>query len=242
MKRHEKPYGCTFSGCLKRFGSKNDWKRHENGQHSQVEVWKCNLMTKDAPGVPCRKSCSRRESFKLHLQKDHGMDDIKAIEDRQDKCRLGRNCDTQFWCGFCEKVITTSQKHLPAGAERFDHIDDHFFGRRSLPQKSISQWKAVDSDSCQKDAHHGLPEDLGLCVSQESALQDSMAQARASLSKPSKKRHLDVADRPDAESKRQRTVLTLWFCVCLAPLGLFHPYPSLPFCLQTQRDHADDLV
>ncbi|RYP55378.1 hypothetical protein DL768_000133 [Monosporascus sp. mg162] len=39
-KRHSKPYGCTFPTCNKRFGSKNDWKRHENSQHFLLEVWR----------------------------------------------------------------------------------------------------------------------------------------------------------------------------------------------------------
>ncbi|RWA07760.1 hypothetical protein EKO27_g7355, partial [Xylaria grammica] len=39
-KRHEKPYGCTMPGCERRFGSKNDWKRHENTQHPMSETWR----------------------------------------------------------------------------------------------------------------------------------------------------------------------------------------------------------
>jgi hypothetical protein len=42
MKRHQKPYACTrVPGCDKRFGSKSDWKRHENDQHIQLQFWRC---------------------------------------------------------------------------------------------------------------------------------------------------------------------------------------------------------
>ncbi|KAM3415704.1 hypothetical protein BST61_g9218 [Cercospora zeina] len=33
IKRHTRPYGCTFPLCNKIFGSRNDWKRHELTQH-----------------------------------------------------------------------------------------------------------------------------------------------------------------------------------------------------------------
>ncbi|KAJ4178367.1 hypothetical protein NW767_014880, partial [Fusarium falciforme] len=37
LKRHAKPYSCTFLNCESHFGSKHDWKRHESRQHCQVE-------------------------------------------------------------------------------------------------------------------------------------------------------------------------------------------------------------
>ena len=33
MKRHTRPYGCTACECDKRFGSRSDWKRHEETVH-----------------------------------------------------------------------------------------------------------------------------------------------------------------------------------------------------------------
>ncbi|KAL4951312.1 hypothetical protein BDW69DRAFT_170355 [Aspergillus filifer] len=33
QKRHERPYGCTFYQCEKAFGSKADWKCHEQSRH-----------------------------------------------------------------------------------------------------------------------------------------------------------------------------------------------------------------
>jgi hypothetical protein len=41
MKRHDRPYGCTFSACNKTFGSKHDWKRHENSRHIFAQAGPC---------------------------------------------------------------------------------------------------------------------------------------------------------------------------------------------------------
>ncbi|KAM7209200.1 hypothetical protein V8F20_000538, partial [Naviculisporaceae sp. PSN 640] len=144
-KRHDKPYACTYAQCDKRFGSKNDWKRHENSQHFQLECWKCDEKSKDSAGE-CGKVCHRRETFTNHLEKDHGLDP-KAIEGKWAACRVGRNCETSFWCGFCETVIKLSGRNGPAWTERFNHIDEHFNGRNGKPKVDISEWKNVESES-----------------------------------------------------------------------------------------------
>ncbi|TGJ80357.1 hypothetical protein E0Z10_g8416 [Xylaria hypoxylon] len=136
-KRHEKPYGCTMTGCDKRFGSKNDWKRHENTQHFMLEMWRC-----DEQG--CERFCHRREMFKAHLEKDHQIDDQNKLDAKLESCRVGRNCEARFWCGFCQSIIEIKQQGHQAWAERFDHIDDHFNGRNNGTRKEISEWKNLD--------------------------------------------------------------------------------------------------
>ncbi|KAI1112138.1 hypothetical protein F5Y14DRAFT_442755 [Nemania sp. NC0429] len=135
-KRHEKPYGCTMPECAKKFGSKNDWKRHENTQHFMLEMWKCDEEE-------CEKICYRRENFRTHLEKDHHIIDQPTLEPKFEKCRVGRNCEARFWCGFCEKIIEIKQKGHQAWAERFDHIGEHF-SSRNPKQKDISQWQNFD--------------------------------------------------------------------------------------------------
>ncbi|KAI0206123.1 hypothetical protein F4808DRAFT_192479 [Astrocystis sublimbata] len=135
-KRHEKPYGCTAPDCDKRFGSKNDWKRHENTQHSNMEVWRCDEGA-------CTRICYRRDVLKIHLDKDHHVTDPNVLEARVEKCRLGHNREDRFWCGFCQEIVEITQ----GWAERFDHIDEHFTGRNGA-QKEISEWKEFDP-SCQ---------------------------------------------------------------------------------------------
>ncbi|ROV96243.1 hypothetical protein VMCG_07671 [Cytospora schulzeri] len=146
QKRHEKPYGCTYPKCSKRFGSKNDWKRHENSQHHQLELWKCSEQSKTDPNEPCARACHRREQFKIHLSRDHDIGDPAMVDLKLDSCRVGRNCESRFWCGFCKKVVEIREGGLKAWMERFNHIDDHFSGRHSA-KMSISEWKSCDPDS-----------------------------------------------------------------------------------------------
>ncbi|KAF5659413.1 hypothetical protein FHETE_9419 [Fusarium heterosporum] len=136
-KRHSKPYGCTYANCKKTFGSKNDWKRHESSQHYQLETWKCDYTKSDSNEI-CGKVCSRRESFRNHLVKEHLISDSHEQDEKVDSCRKGRHCDASFWCGFCLKTIDIKEKDN-TWAKRCDHIDDHFSGRQGL-KKHISQW------------------------------------------------------------------------------------------------------
>lgn len=149
-KRHEKPYACTFPKCDKKFGSKNDWKRHENSQHFQLEIWRCAERQPadhaDHADDECGKVCHRRESLKSHLEREHGVRDPAAVDRKLADCRMGRNFESRFWCGFCQRTIEPTGTGGPAHGERFDHIDDHFNGRGGLPKADIKGWKHVDPD------------------------------------------------------------------------------------------------
>jgi hypothetical protein len=134
-------YGCTFL-CNKTFGSKNEWKRHENSQHFHSETWRCDNETSD--GVVCAKVCYRRQSFQDHLKTEHNIED-DTIKEQSESCRIGRNCQARFWCGFCSQIIGLERKGLDAWTERFDHIDDHFMGNRGLKKQCILDWIPVDS-------------------------------------------------------------------------------------------------
>lgn len=82
LKRHSKPFGCTHDGCNKVFGAKNDWKRHENSQHHQLECWKCDIRcltaapgpAMDTPDI-CGKCFFRKADFIKHLKTVHGNTD-----------------------------------------------------------------------------------------------------------------------------------------------------------------------
>lgn len=149
MKRHERPYGCTFKDCTKTFGSKNDWKRHENDQHFQLEVWKCDVFfgSVEKSEVPCGKVSYRRENFRTHLQHGHGLCEDE-IETRLENCRIGRNWEGAFWCGFCKKRIPLQQKGKDGWDERFNHINDHFFGKGQDGIKyEIKTWEILNPES-----------------------------------------------------------------------------------------------
>ncbi|KAI1639589.1 hypothetical protein F4809DRAFT_656480 [Biscogniauxia mediterranea] len=151
-KRHQKPYGCTFQGCNKRFGSKNDWKRHENSQHFMLELWRCDEKQKENPMATCGKNIQRKEVFRQHLENHHQIKDPKVVELKLEKCRLGRNCETRFWCGFCEATVEIREKGIKAWTERFNHIDDHFSGRNNQEPREIGDWKNVDPAHPREDS------------------------------------------------------------------------------------------
>jgi len=163
MKRHERPYGCTFLTCNKTFGSKSDWKRHENSQHFHLETWRCDEERPE--GGACAKVCYRKQTFSEHLVKVHEISDNDTIKTKSDTCRIGRNCQARFWCGFCEKLVELKKRGVEAWTERFDHIDDHFMGRHTLPKQSIQDWVPMDSDRPKGEVESpysfGSPDEFG---------------------------------------------------------------------------------
>ncbi|KPM36457.1 hypothetical protein AK830_g10103 [Neonectria ditissima] len=198
LKRHEKPYGCTHAGCSKAFGSKNDWKRHESSQHWQLEVWKCADNKKDSQ-QPCDKVCHRRESFKHHLSKDHAMDDAKQIEEKLEKCRIGRHCDTRFWCGFCVKIIEITDKGVNAWTKRCDHIDDHFSGREGNKKRHINEWKQMEDVEQRREA------------SVQSSKEESASTSNSGSSRLKRKLSADSENLP-RKKQQQEVTAYMWQC------------------------------
>ena len=140
MKRHTRPYGCTFPKCHKRFGAKSDWKRHENSQHFQLESFRCQLPS-PALKDPCGELFYRAEIFKTHLQAEHKMTDLGQVNHEVKMRRIGKNGQGQFWCGFCQKIVRLEKKRNEAWDERFDHIDNHF----SKEGRGIGEWLCVEA-------------------------------------------------------------------------------------------------
>ncbi|KAG7103493.1 Transcriptional regulator CRZ2 like protein [Verticillium longisporum] len=215
IKRHDKPYGCTFLNCYKSFGSKNDWKRHETSQHTQLEVWKCNERASNGVGTTCGKVFPRREDFKLHLQDTHNFRDVSALEAELHSCRIGRDCDLRYWCGFCEKIMGRSHTAMHPSTKRFDHIDDHFCGRNTA-KRSISEWKHLETEL---SAAGSTPSSGNMETPKSSP--DHQATARISPSNsgrlvsnctlPGKRKSDDDSECP--QSRRPRGQLaTMWTC------------------------------
>ena len=136
-----RPYGCTFTGCSETFKKIEDWKRHENSQHIHLEMWRCDH---ELPEVDeCAKVYYRQQTFREHLNGKHQLDN-DAIKVKAELCRIGRNNQGRFWCGFCIKLIDLRAKGADAWGERFSHIDDHFMGRHDLAQQGIQDWFPVN--------------------------------------------------------------------------------------------------
>jgi hypothetical protein len=142
MKRHERPYCCTISGCGKAFGSKHDWKRHEMSQHMSTlttPVYRCNAHIHLGLGeIACAKICMSFEAAFEHQWWFHSIHDPGEASSKVHSGVCGMtNLGSTFWCGFCEVIVpcavTMSGDTL---AERFDHIDHHFMTER----KKIAEW------------------------------------------------------------------------------------------------------
>lgn len=230
MKRHERPYGCTFLTCNKIFGSKNDWKRHENSQHFHLETWRCEEQKPE--GGACAKVCYRRLSFQEHLKKEHNMSNDDNIKAKLDASRIGRNGQERFWCGFCNKLVELRKKGLEAWTERFDHIDDHFMGRHNFPKQSIQDWIPVDSDKPKGDGDidSPLPGDSpvsvegqdpvsgvspGVSTSTAKGLSAQAVPAEGSQNAGSKRMHTSSDDesRPAKHPKTRVRKETIVYCV-----------------------------
>jgi hypothetical protein len=139
MKRHTRPYGCTYPKCHKRFGAKSDWKRHENSQHFQLESFRCQLPSPATKQV-CAELFYRPEIFKAHLGAHHQISSPDEQEQETKLRRIGRNGQGQFWCGFCNDLIKLKEKRNAAWDERFNHIDNHF-----RAEKRIEEWLCLEA-------------------------------------------------------------------------------------------------
>ncbi|KAF3192091.1 hypothetical protein TWF788_004279 [Orbilia oligospora] len=150
MQRHRRPFFCTFHwqerSEVQRFGSKDDWRRHEEHRHYQSEFYKC-------PGGPhesCRGAWALKSDFEKHLDEHH-----KAIVTSWTLLDGGINEDTKkdffqrhhngtdyvednFWCGFCAKLIAipTEMTGRRGKEIRVNHVADHFHKE----QKDIRLW------------------------------------------------------------------------------------------------------
>lgn len=153
-KRHTRPYGCTFPRCLKRFGSRNDWKRHEKVQHSLAEQWRCQLPA--ATGGACGKLFHKREEMSEHLDNRHGNDgyhhDSPIHWDAIDASHIGQERYQSYWCGFCNNLIprktSTQQYNVDP---RFQHIGDHF----DKDRMHIGDW--IDLEENKQKRHISRP-------------------------------------------------------------------------------------
>lgn len=212
-KRHVKPYACTFQFCDKKFGSKNDWKRHENSQHYQHELWRCNEKT--GLNEECGKTCHRREQFRSHLAKEHSITG-PTVDTKLEQCLKGQDFDARYWCGFCERLIQVEEKGLKAWTNRFDHIDDHFSGRRR-PKMDISQWKHQDVVQTELNAQSRIST-AGSSNGRSAVFAPTSALGPRRASKPTKR---PATDEGHHQSSRKRGRVLFYCASTLSRLASF---------------------
>lgn len=126
IKRHTRPFGCTFHKCNKVFGSKNDWKRHENSQHYQSLMFRCPVPEASKKYGVCAKIFYAQPAFEEHLKDGHKVADNELVQGHVREGRIGKGYQGRFWCGFCKKIIDLKEQGVGGWDERFNHIDNHY--------------------------------------------------------------------------------------------------------------------
>ncbi|KAF8540892.1 hypothetical protein BDD12DRAFT_831333 [Trichophaea hybrida] len=240
-KRHTRPYGCTARYCQRLFGSKNDWKRHENSQHHRLESWKCNVpVHPHGAGDICKAIHYRKENFVNHLKSSaHGIRTEAEIKRWAERSYIGGSDHHIFWCGFCVdesgvqgKTINLKKQGLAGWDERFNHLGSHFEQGCSIKQYKYQDEDAVHdcpslSDSDDDDESAILPDPL---ESSPSLLQLANAAATIIHSSPANPTAnpeenlapVNVQSNPSNPSKRARSDKTWYCCKCLRNTGFSH--------------------
>ena len=148
---HQPRFSCIFAkyGCDKRFGSKNEWKRHINCIHLRLDFWRCDVDgCADQGGVRRHgdddgdgegaKEFNRKDLFTQHLRRMHcplpaehdgnmTAYEKKGWEDQiaaaQDRCHMiNRTAPNRGRCGFCD------QEYVGEGCwdDCLEHVGKHF--------------------------------------------------------------------------------------------------------------------
>lgn len=93
LKRHERPYGCTFLKCDKSFSSKVNWKRHEQSQYFQS--CQCTLPAPAQGHQLCALIYNQEDANAKHLSQRHQAD-REEVQTLVCKNRLGGSGVPQF--------------------------------------------------------------------------------------------------------------------------------------------------
>ncbi|MBA7493097.1 hypothetical protein ES702_03652 [subsurface metagenome] len=123
-KRHDKRFGCTFDNCYSEFGTKWEWKRHEQSQHIQNEAWRCRQMDGKKS---CQELFNDQKKFEEHLIQEHSYkSDTKEMTKEMDECHLLKKWLGSYWCGYCKRVVQSQKDYgKDMDNERVEHIGSH---------------------------------------------------------------------------------------------------------------------
>jgi hypothetical protein len=105
---------------------------------------------------PCDRSCGKvfgsRDRFKVHLDSSHHEMSPPTKEAKLENNRQNMHSMSSFWCGFCRCMVAFASDTADPQGVRFDHIDDHFMGRRDQPKMSISEWLHMEIAHAERKA------------------------------------------------------------------------------------------
>lgn len=143
LKRHQKPYGCTFPGCDREFGSRYDWRRHERSKHALKEMWRCELADND--GNTCGELYQDEELFIDHLHAEHELEPGDPVTTRYlQEMAFGGERHFRIWCGFCNAVVTPDEPRPAGGARGWEshssHVGDHF----DKDKRHVDEWICIE--------------------------------------------------------------------------------------------------
>ncbi|GAB1741383.1 hypothetical protein NU219Hw_g6618t1 [Hortaea werneckii] len=150
-KRHSRPYGCTFADCWKRFGSRNDWKRHENSQHFLIDQWRCDMIIENHH--KCGSLFQSEDAMRKHLLAHHttalqleasrkGNPLQRLVTLKAEHMHIGREAHHYYWCGFCDRLIAPVKDASNAWEDRFRHVGDHY----DKENKHVDDWICVQAN------------------------------------------------------------------------------------------------
>ncbi|KAI7653183.1 hypothetical protein KC319_g10558 [Hortaea werneckii] len=150
-KRHSRPYGCTFADCWKRFGSRNDWKRHENSQHFLIDQWRCDMIVEG--NHKCGSLFQSDDAMRKHLIAQHtralqseasrkGNPLQRLVTLKTEHMHIGREAHHYYWCGFCDRLIAPVKEAPNAWEDRFRHVGDHY----DKENKHVDDWICVQAN------------------------------------------------------------------------------------------------
>lgn len=237
LKRHTKPYGCTFANCDKVFGSKNDWKRHENSQHFQGEFFKCQQSYPGEKFDKCSYMTQHESAMEKHLTEVHALSK-DAAKGSMTVSHVGRNHQSRFWCGFCGDVVRLDNQGVQAWDERFNHIDKHFMKER----RRVEEW--VDPETYKTKGQLQEDEAERRRKRHEAAVHDDTAAQDGTII--SRKRAGSVLSHESGSTKQPRTAAqgANIFITCVSfPDHGFSPIASLTVpTVQMRGKHASQQI
>jgi hypothetical protein len=147
----------SFETILNHLILQNDWKRHENSQHFQPELFKCHEHTAlGANSLLCGDVSYDAESMEEHLKQVHHIDSSATLKAKVNQNLIGRNHQVRFWCGFCLSNISLDNYGVRGWDERFNHIDGHF----KLGLKTLD-WVDAETKKMKKDTEDFEAKDKG---------------------------------------------------------------------------------